>query len=100
MDLESLIARSDGASPAYIKELLRKAAVLAASQGTGSRVSGDHLDVAMAELSAGGQLAQRILGFRPADQPSPPPAEASAASAPQPAGFPPVAWTMRVDNPR
>jgi len=85
VDMEALIAHTDGASPAYIKELLRKAAVLAASQGWAARVTGAHLQTAMDELSAGGALAQRILGFRPADTPTPPGPVA-------PTGFPGGLW--------
>jgi ATP-dependent 26S proteasome regulatory subunit len=83
LDFETLIARTAGASPAYIKELLRKAAVLAASQGAGNRVNRDHLAAAMDELGVGGQLAERILGFRPTAQPSGP-----VASGVQTVGFP------------
>ena len=63
------MARTEGASPAYIKELLRKAAVLAAGSSAGEDdaaviVTGAHLDVALAELDEGGRLARRLLGFR------------------------------------
>ena len=100
VDLETLIARTDGASPAYIKELVRKAAVLAASEGAGSRLSSHHLESAMDELTAGGLLAQRILGFRPTEQTAPELASATVVSTAQPSGFPPVAWSVRVDSPR
>jgi ATP-dependent 26S proteasome regulatory subunit len=90
VDFDALVARTDGASPAYIKELLRKAAVLAATQA--GRVSAAHFETALEELNAGGQLAQRLLGYRVVDQPSP------ITSAPippaQPTGFP-VAWSIR-----
>jgi hypothetical protein len=61
-------AHTEGASPAYIKELLRKAAVLAASHGTAPHVSGAELRAAVEELNAGGELAQRLSSFRPTDQ--------------------------------
>lgn len=64
VDLDAVIDRTEGASPAYIKELLRKAAVLAAL-ADGSVVRQTHLDQALAELAEGGRLAERILGFRP-----------------------------------
>lgn len=99
VELDGLIARSEGASPAYIKELLRKAAVLAASQGAGAWITGQQLDAAMEELSAGGQLAQRILGFRPAETPAARPGGMPAATAPVAAGFPAVSWAARVENP-
>jgi hypothetical protein len=92
VDLDSLIARSEGASPAYIKELLRRGAVLAASEGAAPRVSGVHLEAAFEELSEGGRLAQRILGFRPLDEPP------AAAAPPHPVGqtgFPTIeTWTI------
>jgi hypothetical protein len=54
--------KTEGASPAYIKELLRKAALLAAIAGSRT-VKPAHLDAAMTELEAGGELAKRIVGF-------------------------------------
>jgi len=66
----TLVARTEGASPAYIKELLRKATVLAAMAGAEMVVTGAHLQAALAELQEGGQLAQRLLGLRPAQEPA------------------------------
>jgi ATP-dependent 26S proteasome regulatory subunit len=97
VNMDSLVARTEGASPAYIKELLRHAAVIAASQES-RWVSGRHLDSAMGMLSAGGRLAQRIYGVRPVDELSTMSAPAPPPSAPQPTGFPGGAW-MRVDAP-
>jgi len=74
-DLDKFIARTEGASPAYIKELLRKAAVFAAIDGNGAglHVTDKHLDEAMDELTEGGRLAERITGFtRPGDEGPPP----------------------------
>jgi hypothetical protein len=75
-DLAKFIARTEGASPAYIKELLRNATVFGAidSDGTGPiRVTDKHLDQAMDELTEGGRLAERIAGFaRPGDEGPPP----------------------------
>ncbi|MDP9372565.1 MAG: AAA family ATPase [Chloroflexota bacterium] len=70
VDLGALVERSEGASPAYIKELLRKAAVLAAAEGAGATVAGGHMEMALAELNEGGRLAQRLLGFYPAQEPA------------------------------
>jgi len=70
VDLPAIVARTEGATPAYIKELLRKAAVLAAAEGAAPVVSGAHLEAALSELDEGGRLAQRLLGFRPAEEPS------------------------------
>jgi AAA+ superfamily predicted ATPase len=75
-ELDTFIARTEGASPAYIKELLRKAAVFGAIDGDGAgavRVTDKHLDQAMDELTEGGRLAERIAGFaRPGDEGPPP----------------------------
>jgi hypothetical protein len=65
---ESIAKRIDGATPAYIKELLRKAAVLAASESGPLVVTGAHVKTALAELDEGGRLAQRLLGFRTDEQ--------------------------------
>jgi len=62
VDFTSYVEKTDGASPAYIKELLRKAALLAAIEGA-KAVTTKHLDAAMEELAAGGELAKRIVGF-------------------------------------
>jgi len=86
-DLDKFIARTEGASPAYIKELLRKAAVFGAIEGNGAsmtvRVTEKHLDQAMDELTEGGRLAERIAGFtRPGEEGGPPPGPMG------PSGFP------------
>ena len=90
VDLDALVTRTAGASPAYIKELLRKAAVLAAGSSAGDGdpavvVTGAHLEVALAELDDGGRLARRLLGFGQAEPP--PPVLAAPESSP-PSGFP------------
>lgn len=70
VDVSGLVARTDGATPAFIKELLRKAALLAAIDGRGDVVSQADFEAALAELSEGGALARRLLGFRaPGDEP-------------------------------
>src|SRR5260221_7051652 len=120
VDLEALAARTEGATPPYIKDLLRKAAVPAAAQSTESTdgaapaaapaedaaapadvadvvVTAAHLETALAELDEGGRLAQRLLGLRPgeptpgaAELAPPPPLRALA-----PTGFPmPVSHTV------
>ncbi|MFN8513085.1 MAG: AAA family ATPase [Thermomicrobiales bacterium] len=81
-DLEALVQRTDGASPAYIKELLRKAAIFAAADGAGMTVTAAHIDAALAELAEGGRLAQRLLGFHV-------PGEPPQSFQPHPMGFPP-----------
>lgn len=83
-DLEKFIVRTEGSSPAYIKELLRKAAVFAAIDGNGAglRVTDKHLDQAMDELTEGGRLAERITGFTRPGEEGPPPGPMG------PSGFP------------
>src|SRR4051794_31062170 len=50
-DLDGVVARLDGASPAHVKELLRKAAVLAAEESDGPLTVEDrHLATALDEL--------------------------------------------------
>lgn len=67
VDLDAVVQRTEGATPAYIKELLRKAALSALEAGA-SGVRQEHFEAALGELAQGGRLAERILGFRP-DQP-------------------------------
>jgi ATP-dependent 26S proteasome regulatory subunit len=96
-DLDSLVAPTEGVSPAYIKELLRKAALLAAAEGAsgpGVVVTGAHLAAAMEELNQGGRLAQRLLGFRPRDQPAGP--AATPPPSRPPTGFPVTTMATRV----
>jgi ATP-dependent 26S proteasome regulatory subunit len=65
IDLDSLVARTEGATPAYIKELLRKAALRALEEDSGYVVRESHVEGALEEMGHGGRLAERILGFRP-----------------------------------
>jgi hypothetical protein len=84
-DLDRFIARTEGASPAYIKELLRNATVFGAIDGDGAagvRVTDKHLDQAMDELAEGGRLAERIAGFARPGEEGPPPGSMG------PSGFP------------
>lgn len=86
IDLDSYVERTAGASPAYIKEMLRRAALLGAIAGTRS-VTREHLDQAMSELETGGELAQRIVGFGTAAYLPPSPSVGPM----RPAGFPKTA---------
>ncbi|MCI0379401.1 MAG: hypothetical protein L0215_17460 [Gemmataceae bacterium] len=64
-DWPRLIERTQGASGAFIRELLRKAAVFAAEEdGAGPLVVRDgHMDEGLAELLiAGGPLTKSLLG--------------------------------------
>jgi ATP-dependent 26S proteasome regulatory subunit len=68
-DAEHLIARMEGASPAFIQELVRKAALIAAEQAPGAssiRVTDADFDVALQEMIyGGGELTRTLLGFKP-----------------------------------
>jgi hypothetical protein len=88
VDLGAVVARTAGATPAYIKELLRKAATLAAAEGAGMVVTGAHLEAALAELDEGGRLAQRLLGFRPAQEAAGAAETAEPTRPRAPTGFP------------
>jgi hypothetical protein len=60
---EALVARTEGVSAAFLRELLRKAAVLAADEGAARAVEDRHLDAALRELVVeGGPLTQSLLG--------------------------------------
>ncbi|HEV8228354.1 MAG TPA: ATP-binding protein [Candidatus Limnocylindria bacterium] len=83
VDFARYVEKTDGASPAYIKELLRKAALLAAIAGS-QAVRSEHLDAAMKELEAGGELAKRIVGFGTSAYLPPAPSVGPM----RPAGFP------------
>lgn len=86
VDLGPIVARTEGASPAYVKELLRQAALLAVLDGGEAAVTAAHLETALAELGRGGPLARRILGFGTA--PDPAPGFGEPAAPPVPTGFP------------
>jgi ATP-dependent 26S proteasome regulatory subunit len=64
-DEARLVERTAGVSGAFMRELLRKAAVFAAEENgdTTLTVTDRHIDAALAELVvAGGALTQRLLG--------------------------------------
>jgi len=89
LDHAAVVAQTEGASPAYIKELLRKAALLAALEAGGPppAVLGRHVAAAFEQLNVGGQLARRILGF---NQPEDTTRPAAHAPGPPAVGFPTV----------
>jgi ATP-dependent 26S proteasome regulatory subunit len=66
-DMPRFVARTEGASGAFIRELLRKAALFATDSGEGDIVVTDrHLDAALHELVVqGGELTRSLLGFQP-----------------------------------
>ncbi len=65
VDVSALVMRTEGATPAYIKELLRKSVLRAIEGGSGGVLRPEHVDAALEEMAHGGRLAERILGFRP-----------------------------------
>jgi hypothetical protein len=76
-NLGDLIKRTEGASPAFVRELLRRAALLAIERrptgsGGDSRISVDDRDLgdALEELAAGGEaLTGKLLGMQRVDPP-------------------------------
>jgi ATPase family associated with various cellular activities (AAA)/AAA+ lid domain len=68
-NLAQIIEQTEGASPAFIRELLRRAALLAIERGDGDLVVEDsHLEDALTELSSdGGPLTSKLLGMSDAD---------------------------------
>jgi SpoVK/Ycf46/Vps4 family AAA+-type ATPase len=69
VDLEPLLERTEGASPAFLQEMFRKAALLAAERGEQSdplRVTSADFDKALREIiEFGGALTRNLLGFQP-----------------------------------
>jgi hypothetical protein len=64
-EVERFVERTEGASAAFIRELLRRAALLAADEEGGLVVEDRHLAEALDELVVvGGELTQTLLGAR------------------------------------
>src|SRR3989475_2143156 len=93
VNADAAVERTEGASPAYVKELLRKAALHALERGGGSTIRQEDVDAALDELAQGGRLAERILGFRP-EQPTQPPGLQPGVPAP------PGVWQAATGFPR
>lgn len=68
--LETVLDRTDGVTASFLKELLRRAAVVAADredqpEGTGLRVTADDLDAALDDLlDTRNQMTRAVLGYR------------------------------------
>jgi ATPase family associated with various cellular activities (AAA) len=60
-DRPSIVGATDGASPAFLRELVRKAALFSARDGSG-RVADEHFRQALALLELGGTITRSILG--------------------------------------
>ena len=70
VDLDRWVVQTEGASPAFIAELLRKAALFAAERGETlpMKVRNTDFDNAIKELVLfGGDLTQKLLGYRKRD---------------------------------
>ncbi len=64
-DMDKFVERTQGASPAFIRELFRKAALFAAEGDDELIVKDRHMDEALHELTVhGGELTKSILGFQ------------------------------------
>jgi ATP-dependent 26S proteasome regulatory subunit len=74
-DADSIVARTEGVSASFIKELLRRASLIAAEEGGDLVVEDRHVTEALDELLvAGGTLTLRLLGGEtPGSQPGPEP---------------------------
>lgn len=68
VDIGPLLDRTEGASPAFVQELFRKAAVFAAERGETSDplrlTSADFTDAIREMTEFGGDLTRNLLGFR------------------------------------
>jgi SpoVK/Ycf46/Vps4 family AAA+-type ATPase len=69
VDVERWVAQTNGISPAFLEELLRKATLMAAERGESNhpiRLTDADIQEAIRELIFfGGKLTQKLLGYRP-----------------------------------
>jgi ATP-dependent 26S proteasome regulatory subunit len=69
LDLDRWVTRTEGVSPAFIEELLRKSALMAAERGEREPpllLRDADVQAALEELVVfGGELTQKLLGFKP-----------------------------------
>src|SRR6266850_964124 len=69
-NLEAIIKRTEGVSAAFIREMVRKAALAAADERDELVVEDRHLDEALHELLIeGGALTRSLLGAKPSERP-------------------------------
>ncbi len=73
VNVERFVKRTDGASPAFIKELIRKSALNAAENACNGddclSLADAHFDEALRELTiGGGELSRQLLGFHIASE--------------------------------
>ena len=60
-DRAAIVEATDGVSPAFLRELVRKAALFAAKSGT-TQVTDEHFRAALDLLARGGQITRTMLG--------------------------------------
>ena len=65
-DRSVVVRETDGASPAFLRELLRRAALFASEEGA-TVVDDGHISAALGELRQGGTLTESLLGFGATD---------------------------------
>ena len=70
-DMDRITRRTEGASPAFIQELMRKSALIAAEteseNGDRLSITDDHVHEALDELLLSGPLTKKIVGFHQTD---------------------------------
>lgn len=76
--LDDVLEKTEGVTASFLKELLRRSAVIAADTSRSSkskiRVRAEHLDQALADLlDTRNQMTRAALGFRAPGDPEPPP---------------------------
>lgn len=65
-DMDRVVSRTAGASAAFIRELLRRATLMACLDGKGPVIEDKHMDEALREIViTGGLLTRKLLGFEP-----------------------------------
>ena len=84
-DPAELVERTDGASPAFLRELVRKASLFAAVSGEPA-LGDSHFNEALRELEEGGRLTRSILGAGDNGAPASP--AATGFPDPESAGWP------------
>jgi hypothetical protein len=86
--IDDILDQTDGVTASFLKELLRRAAVVAAEsgrRGTKLRVSADHVDQALEDLlDTRNQMTRVVLGFRAPGDPDIPSMPTPGFDGPQP----------------
>jgi cell division protease FtsH len=74
-EIDEVVERTDGVTASFVKELLRRAALEALTEGDGSldQVTGAHVSRALDDLLESGQAVTRVLlGVQDGGEPQPP----------------------------